>query len=114
MTFIKGGFLVKTLIRKEGKVVKIRKATMHRDEDRGTSYITYDTTITSRALVSNIGGWIELVFPFGRAYDGDLLMLFKEEEDLSDNDRILYENIEYKINEHNERDFFRELVVERI
>lgn len=115
MTSIKDySFQIKVLTRKIGKVVKIKKATFHKDSDRGTDYITYDDTITTRALVTNVSGWKEIIYPFGRAYEGDYLMLFNKTENLDANDRILYDDKEFKINEYHNRDDFIETIVERV
>lgn len=107
-------FQIKVLTRKLGKNVKIKKATFHRDPDRGTDYVTYDDTITTRALITNVEGWKEILYPFGRAYEGDYLMFFKTTEDIDIHDRILYDDMEFKINERHDREDFLELVVERI
>jgi len=110
----RGSFLFKMLLRKEGKDIKIRKATFHRDEDTGTDYTTYDDTITTRALLTNVSGWVELMYPYGRAYEGDYLALIKDSESVDIHDRILYDSKEYKINELNDREEFIELVIERL
>ena len=107
-------FIINMMISRIGKEVKIRKGTLHRDTDRGSSYVTYDSTITTEALVSNVSGYVEIVYPFGKAYEGDYMMIFKSDEDIDDRvDRILYNDKEYKINEYNDREDFIELVVER-
>jgi len=105
---------MKILIRKIGKPVKIRKATVHRDTDRGTEYITYDDTISTRALITNVSGWKEISYPYARAYEGDYLMLFNSSEDIDIRDRIVYDNKEFKITERHNREDFIETVVEHV
>lgn len=105
---------MKMLLRKRGSIVKIRKATSHYDSDRGTDYTTYDDTITTRALMTNVSGWMEIMYPYGKAYEGDYLALFKIGEDLDDNDRILYDDKEFKISELNKRDDFIEVIIVRV
>lgn len=111
---MKGAFLVKMLLRKRGSSVKIRKATTHYDSDRGTDYTTYDDTISTRALITNVSGWMEIMYPYGRAYEGDYLALFNIGEDLDINDRILYDDKEFKISEVNNREDFIEAIIVRV
>jgi hypothetical protein len=75
------------LLRREGEDIKIKRATVHRDKDRGTEYTTYET-ISTRALITNVSGFVELVYPFGKAYEGDYLMILSIEEDIDVNDSI--------------------------
>lgn len=115
MTNIKDqSFQIRVLIRKVGKSVKIKKATFHRDADRGTDYVTYDDTISTRALVTNVSGWREINYPFGRAFEGDYLMMFNKTESIDIHDRIIYKDTEHKITERHDREDFLEVVVEHV
>lgn len=115
MTRIKDNvFQIKIMNRKLGEDVKIKKATFHRDSDRGSDYVTYDDTISTRALVTNVSGWREIIYPFGRAYEGDYLMIFNHDVDIDVHDRVLYNGKEYKINERHDRIDFIEVVVEHV
>jgi len=107
-------FMIKMLIRKEGKIVKIRKATFHKDTDRGTDYVTWDDTITTRALMSNVSGWMEMVYPYGKAYEGDYLCIFNPKDAIDVHDQIIYDDMFFKITERNPREDFLEIVIERI
>jgi len=111
---MKGSFLVKNLLRRMGEDIKIERATHTRDSDTGTDYTTYDDTISTKALVSNVSGWIELMYPYGRAYGGDHLMILKSTETIDIHDRIVYNDYNFKINEINDRVYFKEIVVEKI
>jgi len=108
------GFIVDMLLHKEGKLIKIRKASFTHDEDRGTDYTTYPDTITTRALVTNVSGWVEIMFPYGRAYEGDHLLILRKDENIDTHDRILYEGKEFKISEIHDREDFLEAVIKRL
>lgn len=113
MKFIKGSLLVKTLLKKHGEFIKIERATQTRDSDRGTDYTTYDTTLSTRALVTNTQGWIEIFYPYGRAYSGDYLMILSPKATIDIHDRIIYDDKKFKLNELTDRFYFKEIVVER-
>jgi len=102
------------IIKREGKIVKVRRATQHFDTDRGSEYYTYDNTITTRALITNVSGWSEIFYPYGRAYEGDYLVMFRTDDTIDVHDRVLYDDLEYKINERHQRNDFIEIVMERV
>lgn len=106
-------FITKILLRKEGEDIKIKRATVVRDKDRGTEYVTYNT-ISTRALITNVSGFVEIVYPFGKAYEGDYLMILDPKEEIDTRDRIIYNDHEYKIKELHDRKDFKEVVVEEI